>query len=137
MTEQSHRYDDILHMPHHVSEKHPQMSMIDRAAQFSPFAALTGYEAAIDETARWTDAKRELTEEEQQIISEKLHALKSHEKETPEVEMTCFVQDMKKAGGSYETFRGRIKKIDELAGRIELQDRMTVFFDDLLDISEV
>ena len=137
MTEQSHQYDDILHMPHHVSEKHPRMSMTDRAAQFSPFAALTGYEAAIDETARWTDAKRELTEEEQQIISAKLHALKSHEKAAPEVEMTCFVQDMKKAGGSYETIRGRIKKIDELAGRIELQDRTTVIFDDLLDISEV
>ena len=136
MTDKPHPYDDILHLPHHVSETHPQMSMLDRAAQFSPFSALTGYEAAIDETARWTDAKRELTEEEQQIISAKLHALKAHEKEAPEVRMTYFVQDLKKAGGAYETIRGRIKKIDELACRIELQDRTTVMFDDLLDVEE-
>ena len=136
MRGQTHPYDDILHLPHHVSEKHPQMSMIDRAAQFSPFAALTGYEDAIDETARWTDAKRELTEEEQQIISGKLHALKAHEKEAPEVEMTYFVQDRKKAGGSYKTIRGRIKRIDELEGRIELQNGSAVMFDDLLGIDE-
>ena len=64
----SHRYDDMIDLPHHVSEKHPQMPMLDRAAQFSPFAALTGYDAAIVETARQTDQKRELTEEQKQVI---------------------------------------------------------------------
>ena len=72
----SHRYDDIIKLPHHVSEKHPQMPMLDRAAQFSPFAALTGYDAAIVETARLTDQKRELTEEQKQIISKGLHDLR-------------------------------------------------------------
>lgn len=134
--EQTHRYDDILHLPHHVSEKHPQMPMIDRAAQFSPFAALTGYDDAIDEAARRTDAKRELTEEQQQYISTQLHALKRREKDAPDLSVTYFLKDLKKAGGSYLTIRGKVKKVDELSGMLILLDGSMIAFDDILDIYE-
>lgn len=130
------QYDDILHLPHHVSDKHPPMSMIDRAAQFSPFAALTGYDAAIDETARWTDARRELTEEQQQHIGALLHTLKNREKDLTEVMVTYFVQDRKKPGGSYLTVRGQLKKIDEHAGVLTLRDGMSIPFDDILSLEE-
>ncbi len=130
------QYDDILLLPHHVSEKHPPMSMIDRAAQFSPFAALTGYDAAIDETARWTDARRELTEEQQQRIGALLHTLKNREKDLPKVMVTYFVQDKKKPGGSYQTVRGQLKKIDEHAGVLTLRDGMSIPFDDILSLEE-
>ncbi len=134
MTGQSHQYDDILHLPHHVSEKHPQMSMIDRAAQFSPFAALTGYEDAIDETARWTDTKRELTEEEQQIINAKLHALMTHEKEAPEVTVSFFTQDARKAGGTYETVLGKVKRVNVFEGTLELRSGTIIPFEDILSL---
>ena len=88
--EMSHRYGDIIDLPHHVSERHPQMPLIDRAAQFSPFAALTGYEAAIAETARLTDQRLEMSEDQQQEISRQLNMLQSRAKPDRTVTVTFF-----------------------------------------------
>lgn len=86
-------YEDIIHLPHHVSERHPRMSMMDRAAQFSPFAALTGYDAAIKETARLTDRKIELTEEMQARLNDRINRLLEELQNYPPVEITYFIPD--------------------------------------------
>ena len=130
----SHRYDDIIDLPHHVSEKHPQMPMADRAAQFSPFAALTGYDAAIVETARLTDQKRELTEEQKQEISKGLRALQECIKSDPVVTVTFFQPDERKAGGTYRTVTGRAKKVDEYLGMLLLTDGTAIPFDSILSM---
>lgn len=127
----SHKYDDIIDMPHHVSEKHPQMPMIDRAAQFSPFAALTGYDAAIVETARLTDQKRELSEDQKQVISKALHDLQRRIKTDPVVTVTFFQPDERKPGGAYRTVTGTAKKVDEYLGVLELTGGTVIPFDDI------
>ncbi|MEG2421569.1 MAG: hypothetical protein RSB55_08455, partial [Oscillospiraceae bacterium] len=93
-------YDDMLHLPHHVSEKHPSMPMLDRAAQFSPFAALTGYDAAVKETARLTDRRVELDEGEKEAIDQRLTLVQERLPDPTEVTITYFVPDKKKAGGA-------------------------------------
>ena len=103
-------YSDIINLPHHVSKVHPPMSMHQRAAQFSPFAALVGYEDVIDETARQTDSKRELDETEKAELDRKLGILASHLKE-PVVEIEYFVPDKTKAGGEYVFKSGSVEKI--------------------------
>lgn len=120
------RYDDIINMPHHVSKKHPQMSLADRAAQFSPFAALTGYEAAIAETARVTEERLELSENSREELNMKIQLLKEHLSEKPVVEIMYFVPDERKAGGSYETVTGVVKKIDEYEQKIVLESGVGV-----------
>lgn len=117
-----HQYDDIIDLPHHVSPRHPQMPYADRAAQFSPFAALTGHEAAIQETARLTDAFVELDEDRKEELDEQLRLIKEKQSQRPEIEVTCFRPDRKKAGGTYETIRGRVKKVDEYNRRVLLTD---------------
>ena len=106
-----HDYDDIISLPHHVSAKHPQMPLIDRAAQFSPFAALTGLGAALDETARLTDARIELSEERKEEINLALRRLQEQTAsgEAPEVEITWFCTDDKKSGGAYITTAGTLR----------------------------
>ena len=104
-------YADIINLPHHVSKVHPQMSMAQRAAQFSPFAALVGYEDVIDETARQTDSKRELDETEKIELDRKLCVIESHLAEKPLVEIEFFVPDKTKAGGEYVFKSGSIVKI--------------------------
>ncbi len=121
-----HRYDDIMNLPHHVSTKHPHMPALDRAAQFSPFAALTGHDAAIKETARLTDEYMELDEDRKEEIDRCLRWIKVHLAERPEVAITYFEPDERKAGGSYVTVSGRVKKLDEYEGRIILEDNMSV-----------
>ena len=106
-------YNDIINLPHHVSATRPQMSMMDRAAQFSPFAALTGYDAAIKETGRLTDEKIELGEEELSILNMKFQLLMDSLDEEPEVHITYFKPDDRKAGGAYLTASGTVKKIDD------------------------
>ena len=106
-------YDDIINLPHPVSKTHPRMSMIERAAQFSPFAALTGYGAAIKETARLTDRKLELDEETQALLDLRQHFLLEHLAQRPEVTITYFEPDAHKEGGSYQTITARVKKLDE------------------------
>ena len=127
-------YDDIINLPHHVSDKRPQMSMQDRAAQFSPFAALTGYDSAIHETARLTDSKLELTEETMALLNMKLQAVKDSITEQPEILFTYFKPDEKKSGGTYVTVSGTVKKVDDYERLVVLQSGITIPIDDLLDI---
>lgn len=105
------KYDKIINLPHHVSSTHPHMSMIDRAAQFSPFAALTGYDAAVKETARLTEQKIELDEYEKAALDQRILLLQEHLKELPEVTITHFVPDERKDGGKYFSITEAVKKI--------------------------
>lgn len=108
----SSRFEAIIHLPHHVSNVHPQLSMESRAAQFSPFAALTGYEDAVKETARITEGKMELDEDTMAAIDEQLHQIQREIDRKPCVTITYFQPDVYKEGGSYVTENVRIKKID-------------------------
>ena len=127
-------YDDIIDLPHPTSERHPRMPMVNRAAQFSPFAALTGYDAAVKETARLTDAKVELTEEEKSILDAKLQMLADRIASQPTVKFTYFKPDQKKAGGAYLTVSGIVKKIDGLTGDIVLTNGQRIRIENILDI---
>jgi hypothetical protein len=130
----SHEYDDIINLPHHVSAERPHMPMIDRAAQFKPFAALTGYDAAIVETARLTDAKRELTEEQKEAIGIQLRALRDRLKTDPQVSVTWFVPDSRKAGGAYKTVSGAARRVDEMRGVLEMCSGAVIAFDDIISL---
>lgn len=107
------KYDDILNMPHHVSSTRPHMSMHDRAAQFSPFSALTGYDDTVKETARLTDEKQELTADRITDLNQKIAFLTEHAEERPEITIEYFIPDEKKSGGKYVTFSGNCRRIDE------------------------
>lgn len=137
MTEEKdiHRYDDIIHLPHHQSGTRPHMSLHDRAAQFSPFAALTGYDAAVEEAARLTEQKLELSEEAKAALSAKLTEIKEHIKERPEVTVTYFVPDERKAGGTYATVTGTVRRIDEFERIVIMQDQSRIPIDDIVAIS--
>lgn len=117
-----HKYDDIINLPHHISKKHPQMSALNRAAQFSPFAALTGHEDAIKETARLTDSFIELDEDKKEHLDAQLQLIRENLNQKQECEITYFKPDGKKDGGTYVTIRGIIKKIDEYAHQINFTD---------------
>ena len=127
-------YDDIIHLPHHVSKTRPQMSMEYRAAQFSPFAALTGYDAAILETGRLTEDKLELGEETQAILDRKQRYLAEIIDTKPEITVTYFVPDEKKSGGAYSTVTGFLKRIDEYERVLMLTDGRKIQLDAVLDI---
>lgn len=133
--ENGHQYDDIIHLPHHVSARHPQMSLADRAAQFSPFAALTGHEAVIQETARLTDRFIELDEDEKAQIDRQLQLLKENQLWRPEIEVTYFQPDGKKSGGAYVTVQGKVKRIDEYGRRILFEDGTAVSLEEVFDVS--
>ncbi len=107
-----HDYDDMIDMPHHRSVSRPHMSLYDRAAQFSPFAALTGHEASIRETARLTEEWVEPDEDEKIRLDEKLRILGEHMGENADVTIVCFVPDEKKSGGAYVSYSGKVKKMD-------------------------
>lgn len=109
---QSKSYEDILNLPHHVSETRPRMSMEDRAAQFSPFAALTGYDAAIAETARRTDRFVPLGEDRKAVLNGKLQLLAELQDTRPEIALTYFEPDERKPGGVYRRITGRVKRVD-------------------------
>lgn len=115
------KYKDMLHMPHPVSNSHPRMSLQERAAQFSPFAALTGYEEALQETARQTDHFIELDEDRKQEIDRQLSYLIRHLREFP-VKITYFIPDLKKEGGKYYTVEGYIRKIDGNRRMVRVDD---------------
>ena len=122
----SHKYDDIINLPHHVSKKHPQMSLHDRAAQFSPFAALTGHKAAINETARLTDEKQILSEDVIAKLNEQLNLIKENIGTNQTVTITYFVPDDKKSGGAYISYTGVVKKIDEYNHTVILTDKTVI-----------
>lgn len=136
MTEEKdiHRYDDIIHLPHHQSGTRLHMSLHDRAAQFSPFAALTGYDAAVEEAARLTEQKLELSEEEKAALSAKLTEIKEHIKERPEVTVTYFVPDERKAGGTYVTVTGTVRRIDEFERVVVMQDQSRIPIEGIIDL---
>lgn len=125
------KYDDIINLPHPTSAKHPRMPIEDRAAQFSPFQALSGYGEAIQETARITGEKAELTEEEKAILDEKLRLLADT---GGEALFTYFLADDRKSGGAYVTAVGVLKKIDPLEGRIVLADGVQIPIEDILEV---
>ncbi|WP_313129886.1 hypothetical protein [Anaerocolumna sp.] len=127
-------YNDIIHLPHHVSTTCPHMSAIDRAAQFSPFAALTGYDAAIKETARLTDERVELDEYRKDILSDKLQIIADRIKEHLEIAITYFQPDEKKNGGTYVTAIGTVKKIDEYERIVVMMDSTTIPIDEIISI---
>ena len=128
------RYDDIIDLPHHVSTTHHRMSMLERAAQFQPFRALTGYEDAVRETARLTDDQVELTEDEKALLDGKLQRLADNLASHPLVTVTYFQPDKKKSGGEYVTTTGQLKKIDDYEGVLILLGGERVIIEDILDI---
>jgi len=128
-------YADIIDLPHHVSKDRPRLSMHQRAAQFSPFAALVGYEDVIEETTRQTDSKRELDESEKAELDRKLNLLVSHLKEMPAVEIEFFIPDKTKDGGEYVFKSGEVVKILPVQKKLVLGDGTEIRFDDIVDIS--
>jgi len=126
------QYDDIINLPHHVSSTRPHMAVADRAAQFAPFAALTGHDAAIKETARLTDEKLQLDENTKAVIDEKLRYLL--EQDEAEAIFTYFVPDKNKSGGSYVSHAGVVKKVDTIEQIITLTDGISFQIDYLYRI---
>ena len=130
----SKQYDDIINLPHHVSATRPQMPLLDRAAQFAPFAALTGYDAAIKETGRLTDEKIEMDEEALNILNMKFQILVDNLHDEPEVSFTYFKPDERKAGGAYLEMIGTVKKVDDFERVITMQDGTKMLMDNILNI---
>lgn len=134
---ESGKYDDIIKLSHHISKKHPQMSMEERAAQFAPFAALVGYEDAVEETARITTKRIELNEEEKNALDIKLQMLNEqiHIQIYPNVTIMYFVPDLKKDGGKYIKISGTVKRIDEYKQLIILDDKTEIPISEIISIN--
>ena len=128
------KYEEIMKHPHHVSKTRPQMPMSDRAAQFAPFAALTGYDSAIKETGRLTDERVELDEEALTALDMKYQLLMDALDEAPKVTITYFQPDERKAGGKYIMATGALKKVDDFERRITMQDGTKIPMDDVISI---
>ena len=129
------KYEDIMEHPRHVSNTRAQMPVSDRAAQFSPFAALTGYDAAIKEMRRLTEERIELDEGSKMILDGRLQELKNHIKEQPEVTVTYFRPDVRKSGGAYVTITKNVKKINEYERLIIFMDGSFIPIDQIYDIT--
>ena len=127
-------YEDIIDLPHHTSTTHPHMSAFDRAAQFSPFAALTGHDAAITETARLTETRVELDEYSKADLNRRLCILQDRMDEQPEVSITYFQPDIKKSGGAYITAAGCIKKMVEYERAVVMQDDTRIPIDQIIAV---
>ena len=132
--EYEHRYDDIINLPHHVSAKHPRMSVADRAAQFSAFAALTVYGDEVKETARLTDMQTDIDEEVKAELNRKLQILAEHSAGNPSVAITYFLPDEKKSGGEYVTVTGSVKRVDEYRRAVIMADKTAVPIDRITEI---
>lgn len=128
------KYADIINLPHHISKKRPQMNLIDRAASFAPFAALTGYDDAVRETARLTDSKLELDENTKELLNEKLQIVLEMNSDELPVSITYFVPDKRKSGGAYVVKTGTIKRYDEYERQIVFTDKTSVSIDDVIEI---
>ena len=131
-----HRYDDVINRQHPTSKKRPRMSNMNRAAQFAPFAALTGYEESIEETVRLTDRRIELSEYEIEELNAKLNFIQEHIKERPEVTTTYFQPDERKEGGAYITVTGKVRRIDEVNSMIVFEDERIVLLEMLAKVED-
>ncbi len=128
------KYDDIINLPHYQSKTRAHMPMRDRAAQFAPFAALTGYGDEINEAGRLTDSRIELAEGEKQAIDKCLQAIERNITDSPEVTITYFAKDELKSGGSYQTVTGRVRSVDSIAQRITLRSGDRIEFENIYTI---
>ncbi len=127
------KYDDIIDLPHHVSATRPRMSIHDRAAQFMPFAALTGHDGAIRETARLTDRRLDLTEDAIDELNRKLQLLRDTASTGRQVRVTYFLPDPKKDGGAYVEYTGALRRVDDAAGELIFQDGTRIAVEDIVD----
>lgn len=130
-----HPYEDIINLPHPVSATRAHMPMLDRAAQFSPFAALTGFEGAIRETARLTDQRINLDEAAKTILDEKLRIIQEQLSRQQEIEFVYFLPDERKSGGSYLTIRGVVKKLDAYEHVVIMMDGTRIPVGEIVDIT--
>ena len=127
-------YEDIVNLPPHISKKHPQPSMMDRAARFAPFAAITGYEEMVLEEARVTEERVDLDEGALSLLNEKLNMIREFLDEEPEVTITYFEPDKKKSGGAYVSIAGVVKRIDEYEHLVILTDGKKILIEDIYAI---
>ena len=134
MNDYNGKYDDIINLPHHVSKKHPQMSLEERSAQFAPFAALTGYEDEVNETARLTNKRIEIDEELKSILDSKLQIIKEKISERPEITLTYFIPDLTKDGGKYATVVGNVRRIDQYKQLVILEDKTVIPIPEIIAI---
>lgn len=130
----SHRYDDILHLPRPVSSRHAPMSLLDRGAQFAPFAALVGYESVLEESARLTDAERFLEEDGKELLNRRLRYIADHMDTVGDVTFLCFIPDQRKSGGRYQSFTGTVKKIDLYRRTVWLEDSREIDMDSICSV---
>ena len=128
-------YRDIMDMPHHVSKSRPQMPMRNRAAQFAPFAALTGYEEAVRESARLTESKAEICEDDAEELNKKIRLIGERIAAEPYCEVTYFVPDKQKSGGEYITVSGNVRFIEEATRQMIFCDGLHIPIDDIVKIS--
>ena len=127
-------YEDIVNLPPHISKKHPQPSMMDRAARFAPFAAITGYEEMVLEEARITEERVDLDEGALSLLNEKLNMIQEFLDEEPEVTITYFEPDKKKSGGAYVNITGIVKRIDEYEHFVIMTDGKKIRIEDIYAI---
>lgn len=132
--QRTHKYDDIIHLPRPVSARHARMSMLDRGAQFAPFAALVGYESVLEESARLTDAERFLEEDSKEHLNRRLRYIADHLDAVGDVTFLCYIPDGKKSGGSYQSFTGTVKKIDLFRRTIWLESGREVDMDSVCSV---
>ncbi len=127
-------YDDIISLPHHESAKHPKMPALDRAAQFMPFAALTGHNAAVMETERLTDSRMELDEMKKEELNEHLQFIKEQLLQKPQISITYFLPDTQKNGGAYLTITGTVRKVEQTRHQVIMENGTVIPMDDIYEI---
>lgn len=127
-------YEDIIHLPHHRSSRRPHMSIHDRAAQFSPFAALTGFDSALEEAGRLTDSRTELEEYGHSVLNRKLVCLLDQKDDQPNITVTYFCPDLRKSGGSYKESSGKVRKIDLYRKVLTMDDGQEISIEEITDI---
>ncbi len=131
------KYDDIINLPHHVSKTHPQMSIHDRAAQFSSFAALSGFEDSIAETGRIVDQKIDLDDDAKELINREINDIELSLEKEPKIKVVYFCKDKRKDGGTYLSYEGIIRRIDRVYKQIHFRSRKVIDIEDIIDIKQV
>ena len=131
------RYEDIINLPHPVSQNHPQMPVADRAAQFAPFAALTGYDAAIQETGRLTEEQIVLDENERARLDRQLQEILQSDRPHPKVRIRYFQKDLRKKGGAYLTMEGKVKRLDPYERKLIFTDGTDVLIENVLELEQM